>query len=77
MFPIEMPGPDALRELVDEAHALRGERGGPFDVVVTNPPGEDPAPWVDAGATWCLTGFDQTPREADVRAAIDAGPENS
>jgi alkanesulfonate monooxygenase SsuD/methylene tetrahydromethanopterin reductase-like flavin-dependent oxidoreductase (luciferase family) len=74
MFPIEMPGPDALRELVDQALALRGEGDGPFDVVITIPPGEDPAPWVEAGATWCLTGFDQTPREDEVRAAIEAAP---
>jgi hypothetical protein len=68
-----MPGPDDLRELVAETEALR-EDGGGFDYVVTNPPGDDPAPWADAGATWCLTGFGQSPTEAEVREAIDAGP---
>jgi alkanesulfonate monooxygenase SsuD/methylene tetrahydromethanopterin reductase-like flavin-dependent oxidoreductase (luciferase family) len=70
LFPIEMPGPDALRELIDELAI--GDR--PFDYVVENPPGDDPAPWEAAGATWCLTGFGQTPNEDEVRAAIDAGP---
>jgi alkanesulfonate monooxygenase SsuD/methylene tetrahydromethanopterin reductase-like flavin-dependent oxidoreductase (luciferase family) len=75
LFPIEMPGPDELRELVAETAELRGpDAAGPFDIIVTNPPGTDPAPWEAAGATWCLTGFGQTPSEDEVRAAIDAGP---
>ena len=36
--------------------------------------GTDPAPWEQAGATWCLTGFGRDPTEAEVREAIDAGP---
>jgi hypothetical protein len=43
-------------------------------VVVTHPPGPDPEPWEQAGATWFLTGFGQSPTEDEVRAAIDAGP---
>jgi hypothetical protein len=53
---------------------LRGDRPDPFDIVVTNPLGVDPAPWEAAGATWCLTGFGATPAEAEVRAAIETGP---
>ena len=71
VFPIDLPGPDALAEL---AAAIRAERDGPFDVVVTNPVAEDVRPWVAAGATWCLTGFGNDPREDEVRAAIEAGP---
>jgi alkanesulfonate monooxygenase SsuD/methylene tetrahydromethanopterin reductase-like flavin-dependent oxidoreductase (luciferase family) len=74
LFPIEMPGPDELAELADEVRALRSPGAGGFDVVVTNPPGTDPGPWADAGATWCLTGFGQTPSIDEVRDAIDAGP---
>jgi alkanesulfonate monooxygenase SsuD/methylene tetrahydromethanopterin reductase-like flavin-dependent oxidoreductase (luciferase family) len=75
LFPIEMPGPDELRELVAETAELRGpDAAGPFDIVVENPPGTDPVPWEAAGATWCLTSFGQTPSEDEVRAAIDAGP---
>lgn len=68
LFPIDLPGPEALAELAAEVP------GPPFDIVVTNPPGTDPAPWVQAGATWCLTGFSNQPQLAEVRAAIGAGP---
>ena len=68
LFPIDLPGPEALAELAAEVP------GPPFDIVVTNVPGTDPAPWVQAGATWCLTGFSNQPQLADVRAAIGAGP---
>jgi len=71
VFPIDLDGPDALAELVAEVRAERGADAGPFEFVVTNPPGTDPAPWEAAGATWCLTGFGPEPTEAGVRAAID------
>ena len=64
VFPIDLPGPDALAEYIAGLDVA--------EVVVTIEPGEDPAPWAEAGATWCLTGFGPTPAEADVRAAIDA-----
>jgi alkanesulfonate monooxygenase SsuD/methylene tetrahydromethanopterin reductase-like flavin-dependent oxidoreductase (luciferase family) len=72
LFPIDLPGPEALAELAHEVEAKR-EADGPYDLVVTNPPGTDPGPWIEAGATWCLTGFGPQPSEAEVRAAIDAG----
>ena len=68
VFPIEMDGPDQLAELVADVPPP------PFDVVVTNPPGTDPAPWERAGATWCLTGFGKEPQRSAVEAAIDDGP---
>lgn len=72
LFPIDLPGPDALAELVADLRELRGEE--PIDVVITEPPGTDLAPWQAAGATWALTGFGRRPREAEVREAIEAGP---
>lgn len=74
LFPIDLPGPDALAELGREVHELRGERAEAFALVVTNPAGTDAAPWEQAGATWCLTGFGPQPGEAEVREAIEAGP---
>jgi alkanesulfonate monooxygenase SsuD/methylene tetrahydromethanopterin reductase-like flavin-dependent oxidoreductase (luciferase family) len=76
LFPIDLPEPAALTELSAEITALRAEEGigGPFDLAVTNAPGTDPAPWIAAGATWCLDGFGAQPKLADVRAAIAAGP---
>jgi alkanesulfonate monooxygenase SsuD/methylene tetrahydromethanopterin reductase-like flavin-dependent oxidoreductase (luciferase family) len=67
LFPIDMPGPEALAELVAE---LGAPKHG-FEVVVTNPPGTDPQPWIDAGATWCLTGFGPQPDRAEVERAIE------
>jgi alkanesulfonate monooxygenase SsuD/methylene tetrahydromethanopterin reductase-like flavin-dependent oxidoreductase (luciferase family) len=69
VFPVELPGPEALAELVAEINPA-----GPFDVVITHKPGTDFGPWEAAGATWCLTGFGNDPREAEVREAIAAGP---
>jgi hypothetical protein len=73
LFPIDLPGPEALAELAAELAALRGPDAQPgYDLVVTNPAGTDPAPWSEAGATWCLTGFGPQPTAAEVRDAIDA-----
>src|SRR3954453_18731638 len=69
LFPIDLPGPEALAELIAEMPAT----GGDFDVVVTNPPDTDPQPWADAGASWCLTGFGPQPTADEVRGAIDSG----
>ena len=74
IFPIDLEGPEDLAELAAGMRELRAGAEGPFDIVVTNPAGTDPAPWEQAGATWCLTGFGRDPTEAEVREAIDAGP---
>src|SRR6476469_610162 len=63
LFPIDLPGPEALAELVSEVRAERTDDG--FEIVVTNPDGTDPGPWVEAGATWCLTGFGNQPTRAE------------
>jgi alkanesulfonate monooxygenase SsuD/methylene tetrahydromethanopterin reductase-like flavin-dependent oxidoreductase (luciferase family) len=69
VFPIDLPGPEALEELLRDLHAIGVSDG--FEVVVENPPGTDPAPWIDAGATWCLTSFGRQPTSDEVREAID------
>jgi alkanesulfonate monooxygenase SsuD/methylene tetrahydromethanopterin reductase-like flavin-dependent oxidoreductase (luciferase family) len=74
LFVIELSGPDALAELTAEIARDRPPDRGPFDVVIEIDPGADPAPWVDAGATWVLTGFGREPRIDAVREAIAAGP---
>ena len=73
LFPVELPGPEELTELRGEVEALR-KGDAPFDLIVTNPAGTDPAPWIEAGATWCLNGFGAQPTRAEVEEAIDAGP---
>lgn len=74
LFVIDLPGPDALAELADEIAAMRAGDEHPFALVVEVSPGEDVGVWERAGATWVLTGFGRQPREAEVRAAIEAGP---
>jgi alkanesulfonate monooxygenase SsuD/methylene tetrahydromethanopterin reductase-like flavin-dependent oxidoreductase (luciferase family) len=73
LFPIDLPGPDALAELGAEVDAMR-EEAGPFDLVAEMPAGADPGPWAEAGATWCLTAFGSQPTRAEVEEAIDTGP---
>jgi alkanesulfonate monooxygenase SsuD/methylene tetrahydromethanopterin reductase-like flavin-dependent oxidoreductase (luciferase family) len=68
LFVIDLPGPEALRELAAEVP------GPPFELVTHVEPGEDPAPFERAGATWTLTTFGPDPDPDAVRAAIDAGP---
>jgi alkanesulfonate monooxygenase SsuD/methylene tetrahydromethanopterin reductase-like flavin-dependent oxidoreductase (luciferase family) len=74
LFPIELPGPEAAAELADEVRRDRDGGLSGFDLVVEIAPGEDPAPWSDAGATWVLTQFGMQPRAGVVRETIDAGP---
>ena len=69
-FPIDLPGPEALAELASEVQG----HDRPFDLVVEIGPGDDVAPWGEAGATWVLTGFTSQPRAAEVREAIEVGP---
>jgi alkanesulfonate monooxygenase SsuD/methylene tetrahydromethanopterin reductase-like flavin-dependent oxidoreductase (luciferase family) len=66
VFPIDLPGPGELAEYIAELPKRPG-----YDVVVTNPVGTDLTPWVEAGATWCLTGFGPQPTRAEVERAID------
>ena len=73
LFPIGMPGPDQLAELVGEAREARGA-SDPFDVIVEIPPDDDPQRWERAGATWRVTFFGPEPTQAQVRQVIDTGP---
>jgi hypothetical protein len=72
MFPIGLPGPEALAELTGEIRESR-PAGDPFDVVVDIAPGDDPDPWARAGATWIVTDFGMQPTKGEVREVIDAG----
>jgi alkanesulfonate monooxygenase SsuD/methylene tetrahydromethanopterin reductase-like flavin-dependent oxidoreductase (luciferase family) len=74
LFPIELPGPEALAALAAEIDTLRAGRTGAFDLVVETAPSAETAPWEAAGATWILTGFGPQPRAEEVRDAIEAGP---
>ena len=72
VFPVDLPGPEALTEVVARVRELREPSAGDFEVIVTNPAGTDPEPWIGAGATWCLTGFGSQPTRREVEETIDA-----
>jgi alkanesulfonate monooxygenase SsuD/methylene tetrahydromethanopterin reductase-like flavin-dependent oxidoreductase (luciferase family) len=76
LFPIELPGPEALAELAAEVRVLRDQAGldGPFDLVVDLPPHSDLGPWEAAGASWLLAAFGFEPKLREVRETIEAGP---
>ena len=72
-FPIDLQAPGQLAELVGELGERRS--GSPFEIAVEGWPGDDPAPWAAAGATWWLLRF--SPFDVDVagvRDVIAAGP---
>jgi alkanesulfonate monooxygenase SsuD/methylene tetrahydromethanopterin reductase-like flavin-dependent oxidoreductase (luciferase family) len=73
LFPVDLPGPEAMAEMAAEVRELR-DSDDPYELVVTNPPEVDTGPWIEAGATWCLRGFGMDPKRAEVERAIDAGP---
>jgi alkanesulfonate monooxygenase SsuD/methylene tetrahydromethanopterin reductase-like flavin-dependent oxidoreductase (luciferase family) len=60
-FPVNLDHPDQLAEIVARLRSLRQEAGRDpaesYDVVAALPPGTDPAPYVEAGATWWLVGI--------------------
>ena len=64
---------EGLAAMVADVAAHRGGLAG-FDVVARGAPGDDPAPWAAAGATWWLTTLPVRSSAAAVRAVIAAGP---
>jgi alkanesulfonate monooxygenase SsuD/methylene tetrahydromethanopterin reductase-like flavin-dependent oxidoreductase (luciferase family) len=60
-FPVNLEHPDQLAEIVAAITTLREEAGTdttePYDIVATVEPGDDPAPYAAAGATWWLAEF--------------------
>ena len=78
-FPLGIDHPDQLAEVAAELAALRREAGRDptesYDVVIALEPGEDPAPYAAAGATWWLVAFPwDAPSVDQVRAVISDGP---
>ena len=73
VFPIGVETGDQLAEVVAAVQDLRTS-DGPYDVVVGGPPGTDPRPFADAGATWWTVSFPVATTVADVRAVLRDGP---
>ena len=73
VFPIDLDSPDQLAEVVADVRSLRGDER-PFDVVVGLPPGTDPRPYGDAGATWLAVAFPITTTANQLRGVLRDGP---
>jgi alkanesulfonate monooxygenase SsuD/methylene tetrahydromethanopterin reductase-like flavin-dependent oxidoreductase (luciferase family) len=78
-FPVNLEHPDQLAEIVADLAMLRTEIGRdaaePYDVVAALPPGTDPAPYAEAGATWWMVEFPSEGTSVDqVRGVIRDGP---
>ena len=78
-FPLGLDHPEQVAEIVADLAARRREAGRdptePYDVVVALPPGDDPAPYAAAGATWWLVEFPWDALSVDqVRAVTRDGP---
>ena len=78
-FPLGLDRPEQLAEIVADLAELRREAGRepaePYDVVVALDPGDDPAPYAAAGATWWLVAFPwDAPSVDQVRAVTREGP---
>ncbi len=75
VFPVDLGHPDALTEIVAGVLEHRDPQAGPLDVAAMVGPGDDPAAYAAAGATWLLTKFSHLDTDAAmVRAVVRAGP---
>jgi len=74
-FPVNLEHPDQLAVVVAKVTELQEDSTAPYDFVVSLPVGADPHPWQQAGATWCLTGFEPDGVSSDqVRGVLRDGP---
>jgi alkanesulfonate monooxygenase SsuD/methylene tetrahydromethanopterin reductase-like flavin-dependent oxidoreductase (luciferase family) len=72
-FVIGLDGPDDLDAVTADLAEHDPKHG--FDVVVDLQPDQDPADWVDRGASWVLTRIGPYDLDlAEVRRIVDAGP---
>ena len=74
-FPVNLGHPDQLAEAVAAVAGLRAHPSTPYDIAVGLPPGTDPAPYAEAGATWWLPESDPATVSLDqVRGVLRDGP---
>ena len=77
-FPVNLYAPrPARRGHRDHRRACASGATAPYDIAIALPPGTDPAPYAEAGATWWLTEFDPEALSLDqVRGVLRSGPVN-
>jgi alkanesulfonate monooxygenase SsuD/methylene tetrahydromethanopterin reductase-like flavin-dependent oxidoreductase (luciferase family) len=75
LFPVNLDHPDQLAEMVEVVAGLREDTTAPYDVAVSLPPGTDPMPYAEAGATWWMSDLDPDTLSRDqIRGVIRDGP---
>ncbi|MFI1385449.1 LLM class flavin-dependent oxidoreductase [Embleya sp. NPDC020886] len=73
-FPINLEHPDRLAETVATLTELRRGEMASYDIAVALPPGVDPEPYAQAGATWWLPELDPGVPLDTVRGVLRDGP---
>ncbi len=74
-FPVNLDHPDQLAEIVAIVADLRQDTTAPYDVAVGIPPGSDPMPYAEAGATWWMPELAPDAISLDqVRGVLRDGP---
>jgi alkanesulfonate monooxygenase SsuD/methylene tetrahydromethanopterin reductase-like flavin-dependent oxidoreductase (luciferase family) len=73
-FPVNLEHPDQLAEIATTIADLRDHATAPYDIAVALPPGTDPAPYAEAGATWWLTDLPPGVALDHVRGVLRDGP---
>lgn len=74
-FPVNLDHPDQLAEAAAALAGLRPRPAAPYDIDAALPPGTDPAPYAQAGATRWLPEFDPATVSLDqVRGVLRDGP---
>jgi alkanesulfonate monooxygenase SsuD/methylene tetrahydromethanopterin reductase-like flavin-dependent oxidoreductase (luciferase family) len=74
-FPVNLEHVDQFAEAVASVTDLRPPGSRPYDVAVPLPPGVDPRPYAEAGATWWLAEFAHESVSLDVvRGVLRDGP---
>ncbi|WP_327031648.1 LLM class flavin-dependent oxidoreductase [Micromonospora ureilytica] len=74
-FPINLEHPDQLADIATTITGLRRPRTTPYDIAIALPPGADPTPYAEAGATWWLAEFPPETVSLDqVRGVLRDGP---
>jgi alkanesulfonate monooxygenase SsuD/methylene tetrahydromethanopterin reductase-like flavin-dependent oxidoreductase (luciferase family) len=64
---------DGLQSMLGQIKSMRGNLDG-FDVVLKGPPGVDPSPFHNAGATWWLTELPEVVSAAVAFRLVQSGP---
>ncbi|MEU0880162.1 LLM class flavin-dependent oxidoreductase [Lentzea sp. NPDC005914] len=74
-FPVNLTSLDEFAAAVGQVNALRDDPSAPYDFAVEIERDADVAAYAEAGATWCLTGFDPESISLDeVRGVLREGP---